>query len=432
MEEKRYIVAIEIATSHISGVAATVSDNGDFSPVSKFYEEKTDGGCVAYGIITNVEDVKAKVRRIIEQVEQDPGMKDKKVTGCYVGLCGRSMHSETVTVTHSISQYDQVSDEVIDGILQEAVGRFAREGLAVIATLPRKYEVDCREVANPIGVVGNQLSAVVDVIVSRPTLGDNIDKVFNGLNIRLLGLVITPIALADIILSDEQRSLGCMLVDMGSETTKVLLYKGGHIAYLNVLPMGSHNITLDLMSLNMVESEAEKIKTTYGDVLGMGRHLNATDLPAYNTLDIENYISARTGEIVENILNQLVYAKLSVKDLCKGIVLVGRGAKLKGLPEALRKSAGSIDVQYGSIPHVNRQDYTDNIQLLAILDAATRLIGDGETCVDSKVEIREEDPVDDDAPKKSRGERRGFGGIFRRLFNGDVFKEDDEEHGKDK
>jgi cell division protein FtsA len=67
------------------------------------------------------------------------------------------------------------------------------------------------------------------------------------------GIILSPLAVAKHVLSYDERQLGCMLVDLGAETTTVSIYKNDALIHIATLPFGGRNITRDIMSLNVLE-----------------------------------------------------------------------------------------------------------------------------------------------------------------------------------
>ncbi len=157
------------------------------------------------------------------------------------------------------------------------------------------------------------------------------------------------------MLSEDEKNLGCALIGFGAGVTTLSVFKNGKLVDLSVIPFGGHVITKDITSLHIVESEAERLKVTYGSAIvnkdsdfqiqlksseGMGiREISIGDL---NTI-----IEARVKEIIEN-----VYARLeatgSIDSLGAGIILSGGGAALKNLPEAIRERF-KMDVRFSSL-----------------------------------------------------------------------------------
>ena len=229
------------------------------------------------------------------------------------------------------------------------------------------------------------------------------------------------------MLDNEEKRLGSVLVDWGADTTSVSIVKNNKLEYLNVLPMGSRNITRDLTSLKILEDNAEKIKKTYG--VASIDNVPDMNIAGVRSIDVVNYIKTRVGEIVANIQNQISVAGFTADQLPKGIVLVGRGAKLSGLVEFISQPL-QMPVRLGYVQGLqSRQDCTDRLQSLAILDETSERMTAFDTCLfmpempvydgpeeepvvveEKTIEIRREEP-------KKPAKRGFFGGISTYIKN---------------
>ena len=146
-----------------------------------------------------------------------------------------------------------------------------------------------------------------------------------------------------------------MLVDFGAETTGVSIYKNGSLQYFVTLPLGSRNITRDIMSLNYTEERAEELKRIIGDAKNIEPNIHKNEFDG-DPVEVNNYVRARAGEIVANILEQAKYAGYTnLQDLPGGIVIVGGGARLKGFTELLIQQSNvsqqnNVKIRLGGIP----------------------------------------------------------------------------------
>ena len=152
---------------------------------------------------------------------------------------------------------------------------------------------------------------------------------------------IAPLALADILLDEKSKRAGCMLVDLGAETTTMLVYHKNILRHIAVIPLGSNNITTDLTTLKEMDefSVAERMKKEYGNA-----YYEQADETQEYPVDSQNSISsktfqqvvaARTKEIVENVWQQV---PLDYRGkLNGGIILTGGGSNLKGLAKAFQR-----------------------------------------------------------------------------------------------
>ena len=229
-------------------------------------------------------------------------------------------------------------------------------------------QLDGSTVANPIGSIGQHLHAVMNVVLCRPQMRRNLQMVFDRMKIRINDFIITPIAAAQSMLTSEERRLGSVYVDHGAETTTVAVYKNNSLLYLNVLPMGSRNITRDLCSLNLLEEQADKIKRSYGDAMSVGVDLPNADISGASALDVSNYVSARAGEIMANVFNQLQFAQMTPGDLAAGFVTTGRGMHLKRMADLLN-NISDMKVRTGLYPGVDEGKELSKIpQLLSVVE----------------------------------------------------------------
>ena len=201
----------------------------------------------------------------------------------------------------------------------------------MIDAVPRIYTVGKTETHSPKGAIGNYIEATYDLIVCRPELKRNLTRTIpDKLGIKIEGFVVTALATGHLILTPDEKRLGCMLVDMGAETTTVSIYKKGGLRYFATLPFGGRNITRDITSLNVLEEKAEQIKQTYGNAMGADI-ISPSNINGIKQSDINNLVVARSEEIVANIMEQIEYADLKETDLPGGIICIGGSARLQGM-----------------------------------------------------------------------------------------------------
>ena len=376
MEKNQYIVALEIGSSKIVGAIAEKTSAGYLSV--RHLQEERHLNSVRYGIVQNVENMKSSINRILKNLE---GMIDGRVTQVYLGVSGRSLHSIVSEVNRSVGSTEAITRELIDRIIKDATSTPIRN-YDTVDIVPRAYYVDKVETPNPVGQFGSKIK--VNLIVAKPSLKLNLNRLMT-FGIPAKDYIVTPLAVADQILNESERELGCMLVDMGAETTTVSIYKNKSLIYLNTLPMGGRNLTRDVMiGTQAVEDVAENVKKNINNPLDPVNADNVV-IEGVNAREAANYISARTGEIIANVNQQLADAGVS-SDEIKSIVLIGGCAHLNGLKQKLEETL-KITVRMGQNPptlnilnsDINRLEY---IEVFSLLAAAAERIGEGETCVE--------------------------------------------------
>lgn len=372
MSQDRYIAALEICSSKIIGAVARVCPNNKIEIIAVEQEKAID--IVRYGIIRNLEACAAKIDSIINRLGKRPNVAPLKIKGVFVGISGRGMHSVVKEVSIPLPANAEVTDDIIQRLTGQARKANIESGLEVIDVVPRSYSVDDIETRDPKGMVGNRISATFDLIVCRPEMRSNIERTIEGkLHLNIDGIFITPLATSHLVLSDEQRRLGCMIVNMGAETTTVNIYRNGSMAYFATLPMGSRNITRDLTSLSILEEQAENIKISTGNAIpASADKTTSLNLHGIRLTDILNTIAARSEEIMANIYEQPTYAGMEIGNLPAGIVALGGGFRMNGMLELAAKSIPAsranippiIDVQATNTPQA------ELVEIAAILYAA--------------------------------------------------------------
>ena len=429
MEKNQYIVALEIGSSKIVGAIAEKTSAGYLS-VRHLQEEKHVSS-VRYGIVQNVENIKTSINHILKNLE---GMIDGRVTQVYLGVSGRSLHSIVSEVNRSVGSTEAITKELVDRIIHDATSTPIRNH-DTVDIVPRAYYVDKVETPNPVGQFGSSIKIKVNLIVAKPSLKLNLNRLMN-FGIPAKDYIVTPLAVGEQILSDSDRELGCMLVDMGAETTTVSIYKNKALIYLSTLPLGGRNLTRDVMNgMNVLEETAENVKKNINNPLDPN---NVSDvvIEGVRARDAANYISARTGEIIANINQQIADAGMT-SDAIKSIVLIGGSAHLGGLQHKMEETI-KIKVRMGQNPptlnilnpDINRMEY---IEVFSLLAKAAELIEEGETCVELNNYVDEfvnrpprttnnqPEPEEEESanrkgkkPEKKETKRRGF---FRNLGN---------------
>ena len=434
MEQNQYIVALEIGSSKIVGALAEKSSSGVVT-LTHLVEEKMTN-CVRYGTVLNVENVKSGILRILKDIEDSM---DGRVTQLYVGIAGRSLHSEVSEVNRSLDASKPITDEIIENIMRDA-RRNTIKNYETIDVVPRAIYVDKNETQTPVGQIGSSIKCKVSLIVAKPILKMNLNRVISmSFGATVKQYFITPLAVSEYILSDSERSLGCMLVDIGAETSTVSMYKGGALVYLATLPLGGRNITRDIMNgCSVLEETAERVKQNIKNPLDL-KHVDSFVIEGVTSSEAASYISARTDEIIANIDKQLDYAQLT-KDDVKSIILTGGGSQLQGLAQRMEEKTG-IKVTIGLPPkNLNILDHKYNkpeyINVLSLVSKAADDIKYGESCLERNnydspiIEPKPVEPKPEEEKKKGKKkEPSKWKSVFGKVKNklGDLISEDEED-----
>ena len=421
MATDRYIAALEISSSKVIGAVGAVGKSGQLEILAVEQEKSSDS--VRYGHVQNIEETSTLINRVLDRLERRPNIAPREVTGVYVGLSGRSLRSIEKEVSMNLPDDTVITENIIDRLKSMALEAEIDNSLEVVDAVPRVFTIGRIETHRPKGQMGNHISAIYDLIVARPEMTNKLKKVVSDkLGLDIKGIVVTPIATAEIALNEHEKKIGCMLVDIGAETTSVTIYTRGNLVYYATLPFGGRNITLDLKALNVIEDKAEELKVTFG-------HALSPSVPSQETISgiplskISNYVVARAEEIVANIAEQLRYAGMTDKDIPEGIVVCGGGARLNGMTDLIAKFTG-MKVRMASYPDfirmsdINGQGM-ESLQVSAIMYEATKRPDDDclqipappEPTVEKQDYENPEPEPEPEEPKKKRNK----GGWFKKI-----------------
>lgn len=372
--ESTYIAALELGSSHIRGAIGTVDAEGALTILAT--EDEYVADAIRYGWIQNVDDVSNRISRLVRKLENYKAVSPRKIKAVYTSIGGRSMAAHTVHVERHFDEETEITGRIMAQLKEEARHLTLSDSI-VVDVVPRRILVDGRDTQKPVGTFGSDISVDFSVISCRQHGQRNLDRaVTERQSLAIKGTFVRQTILADMVLSADEKSLGCMLVDFGAETVGVSIYKNDALQYMVTLPIGSRCITRDIMSLNFTEERAEEIKKVLGDAMNKTPNCNRHDFDG-DPSEVNAYIQARAGEIAINIVEQAKYAALNfAADLPGGIILAGAGAKLRGFADLLRQQSGA-KVRIASAPSSIRISDTrmqtyDMLDVIAILNAAAQ------------------------------------------------------------
>lgn len=382
MSNKRYVVAIEISSSKVVGVLGQIFPDGKLDIIAIESEKCVE--CVRYGIVQNVDDTAMRISRIIQRLEMNKEIAPDKISGIYIGLSGRSMRSIPVDVTLNFTDEQVISENAIEQLRRKAEEKAVDSSLDVIDAVPRSFRIGNVLTREPLGNLGKSIHATYDLIVCRRQLKKNINRLEleKRFGLHTNGFIVTPLATGQLVAPDTDKRLGCMLVDLGAETTTVTIYKEGDLRYFATLPIGSRNITRDIMSLSVLEETAEDLKQNNVSAIRSGSNAKALTIHGINQGEASEIVAFRAEEIVINIMEQITYAGLKEKDLPGGIILMGGGMLLDGMEKLIRETS-KMNVRFGKLPAyittAGKAPAQETLQAISILYAGAT--GNDAECV---------------------------------------------------
>ncbi len=327
---KDFIVAIELGSSKITAIAGKKNFNESLSILAVVQEESSD--FIRRGAIYNIDKTTAALLSVKHRLET---LLNNKVSQAYVGLGGQSIVGLENVITKELPQGTIVSQEMVDELMDANRNMDYPERMILDAVV-LEYKVDNIASMDPVGIQCSRLEGHFLNILQRTTFYNNITRCFADAGIRIVDRLIAPLTLADSLLVEADRRAGCLLVDLGAATTTLALYHRNILRHVAVLPLGGDNITHDIASYSIEETDAERMKKEFGCAYADNNDIKE-ELPIDGERKIDGRkfietIEDRVEEIVMNVQAQVPDNYMS--KLIAGVVLTGGGANMKNIDKA--------------------------------------------------------------------------------------------------
>ena len=331
---KDFIVAIELGSSKMTGIAGKKNLDGSISVLAVVREDSTS--CIRKGVVYNIDKTVLCLTNIINKLET--ALKTK-IAQVYVGVGGQSIRSMKNVIIKDLPAGTIVNQEMINE-LEDTNRSMSYTDLEILDAATQEYKVDSQYQLDPVGIQCSRLEGNYLNILWRKSFYRNLNKCFENAGIRIAELYLAPMALADSILTEAEKRSGCVLVDLGADTTTVSVYYKNILRHLAVIPLGGNNITKDIATMQMEEKEAEAIKLKYGcaytdsNAIDNTLELKIDDDRKIESRKLIDIIEGRLEEIIENVRYKVPSEYLD--KLIGGIILTGGGSNMKEIETAFR------------------------------------------------------------------------------------------------
>ncbi len=358
MPESNIVVGIDIGTSKIATVIGKVEESG----MHVLGVSETSSRGIRKGQIVDIEEAASCINASLDSAERMAGYSVDKV---FVSISGTHIESQNSKGIVAISQPDGEINEMDVNRVLEAAGAISMPSTRnIVHVLPKAFTVDGESgIKDPIGMTGVRLEVDTHIISANSTSVKNIQRVLESeAGVGVNALVFSGFASSLSVLSETEKELGVIMVDIGAGITNICIFVDGAISYTSVIPIGARHITNDLaIGLRISLESAEKIKLFLSHKLDKKARVDEDmtsdeiDLSSLSLPEEVRKVSKKT--LVEGIirprLNELftmVGLDLKKSGLASltpaGIVITGGGSKTVGAEESAKRML-SMPVRIG-------------------------------------------------------------------------------------
>lgn len=335
-DTKNLIVALDIGTSKVVAVVAEVLSEGRYEVLGLGQHESMG---MRKGAVVNIEATVNSIQRALEEAEL---MADCKIGGVYAGISGS--HIASLNSSGMVAVKDkEVTATDVSRVIEIAQAVNIPLDQQVLHVLEQEFFVDTQEgIKEPVGMSGFRLEVRVHIVTAAASAVQNIDRCVRRCGLEVKELMLSPLASSLACLTEDEKELGVVLVDIGSGTTDIAIYTGGAIRHTQVIAIAGDQITSDIATmLRTPMPDAEEIKLRYGlaresiansdeliEIPGLGdrpnRQIKRHALGAVIEPRVEELF-----QLVQHSLQESGYENL----LASGVVITGGTALLPGVVE---------------------------------------------------------------------------------------------------
>jgi len=348
------ILAIDIGSTKICAIIAEIKDSE--VTIQGHGISKSQG--VKKGAITNIELASKSIKKAINDAKRIAGSNITSATVSISNAYAKSLNSTgIVNIPHK-----DISIKEINRVMQTALyNANVPTEYDVIHVLPYNFRVDDQDfIEDPFGMNASRMEVDVNIIMTQKSNLSNLKKAVRSAGVEINGIVLSGYASAIATMGEDEKELGVAVIDLGGQTSNLVIHTGNSIRYNDFLGVGSNHITNDLsMALHTPLQIAENVKIRHGNLVESSNEI--IELPIIGDEETRNGVSL---EVVHSVIFSRVEEALMIlsKSLEKsalkeqigaGIILTGGMTKLKGIRELAQAIFSGMPVRVGYPNNVN-------------------------------------------------------------------------------
>ncbi len=340
MTSESIVAALDIGTARTTALVAAVHGDAPRTPLLKVLgvgSTRTMG--LRRGVVSDIEEATRSIRAAVEEACRLAGVQPD---GLFVGIAGEHVRAMCSTGVVAING-DEITRPDVDRVNEVARAMAIPQDRELLHAIPQEYRVDKADgIRDPVGMIGTRLETEMYLVTIGSSPAMNLRKAIERAGYKTRELVLEPLASALAVLTEEEKELGVVLVELGAGTTDLAIFHEGKIRHLGTIPYGGNTVTSDLVQgLGITQHDAEQLKEAYGcayeplidpeQVIAMPASGSHGERHLSREL-MTHIIHQRMDEILDKVVREVQQAGFQGR-LNAGVVLTGGGASLEGITE---------------------------------------------------------------------------------------------------
>ncbi len=293
-----------------------------------------------------VRDIDETTRSIVSAMHDAERMAGVQVPGIHCGIAGEHIQVRTSTGLASVTA-EEISRPDVERVNEVATAISLGQDRELLHSIPQEYRVDDQEgISDPEGMTGLRLEVQMYLVSVQTAAAQNLRKSVERAGYRVSRLVLEPLAASLAVLTEEERELGCALVDLGGGSTGVAIFKDGKVQHIASLPYAGSHVTGDIVQgLSVTQADAERLKekwgTAYTPLVDPDESIGLPSTPGQGVRQakrelLAHIIHQRLDEIL-GLVQWEIEKTGFMGNLPAGVVVTGGGAHQPGIVELARE-----------------------------------------------------------------------------------------------
>lgn len=341
---KMTFTGLDIGTTKIVCIIGEIEPNGQ---VTVLGVASTPSLGLRRGVVINLDETVDSIRVAMRKAEDIARVSVRDV---FVGIAGGHIQCQQLTATVDVANPERgVTRSDVRRAIEKSLENQVPLDREVLHQIPQRFFIDDGPILDPIGFCSRKLSAEVLLVTAAVTSAQNIIRAVSQAGYRVAGIYLEPLASSLAVLSQEEKELGVMMVDIGGGTSDIAIYTDAAVRYTGVVPYGGDAITEDVSKgLQVTRYDAENLKKRFG-------HCVPSSIDAADMLQVPAALSNKQvshprrflAEIIESRLEEMLEmvkqkaeAVPCYNEVYGGVIFTGGASLQQGICELGEKVFG--------------------------------------------------------------------------------------------
>lgn len=353
-DKQNLIVGLDIGTTKVCAIVGEVNDKNELDIIG-LGSHPSFG--LKRGVVVNIDKTVESIKSAVEEAERMAGCEIQSVI---VGIAGG--HIKGVSGHGMITlRNKEVTKRDIERVIESANALMIPADREIIHVIPQEFIVDGESgIKDPVGIMGVKLEANVHIVTGQVTAAQNLVKCIHSSGMDVSDVVLEQIASSEAVLTEDEKEIGTVLIDIGGGTSDIAIFSGGSIRYSENLTLGGDHLDRDVaLGLSTPLAESRKLKEKYGvalmDLVDYEDFVEVESVSGrkpkkVSRKDLASIIEPRMEEIFSLVKGEI--NKSGYKDLLPaGAVITGGTIKMEGTVELAEQVLG-MPVRLGIPSHI--------------------------------------------------------------------------------